>query len=180
MELFKSKPVIAACDSERLAAAIESNAGAIIYMNASINNLISKQFQEYCQIKPIFVHIDLVKGLNGDKESLRFLRRHTKLYGIVSTKSNTLRAAKKEGFVTIQRIFLIDTQSYLNSLEAIAQNQPDCIEIMPAIAPSILAKYREHVALPIIVGGLVSSAEQIAEAFRAGADAVSLSKQELW
>ena len=180
MDLSQPKPIIAACDSKTLPTAIDSDAVAVIFMNASLGDIISRRFQEHCRRKPVFVHVDLLKGLNGDREALQFLKRHTPLHGIVSTKSNALRAAKKEGLVTIQRVFLIDTQSFCNSLESIAQNQPDYIEIMPAIAPSIVSQYRAHFQIPIILGGLVSTAEQIEEAFRCGAQAVSLSKKELW
>ncbi len=175
-----NQSIIAACESGSLGLALQSKSAAVIYMNADLNDLTGEGFKGLCRKKPIFIHLDLLRGLNGSKEGLHFLKKTINPFGVVSTKSNVIRAAKKEGFFAIQRIFLIDTQSFNNSLDAIAENKPDAIEIMPAIAPSIVKKYREKVQAPIILGGLISDSAQIAEAFRQGADAVSLSQSRLW
>ncbi|HWR24559.1 MAG TPA: glycerol-3-phosphate responsive antiterminator [Feifaniaceae bacterium] len=171
---------MAACETKALSAAVASDVGSVIYMKAEINTVISNSFKAFCRMKPIFLHADLLRGLSGDKESLRFIQKHIGPYGIVSTKSTVIKAAKKEGLATIQRVFLIDTQSFRNSLDAIRENEPDCIEIMPAIAPSIVAKYKAHFSIPIILGGLLSDSSQIEAAFEQGADAVSFSKSDLW
>ncbi|SHH97146.1 glycerol uptake operon antiterminator [Sporobacter termitidis DSM 10068] len=157
-----------------------SDVGSVIYMKAEINTVVSNTFKSLCRMKPVFLHADLLKGLSGDKEALRFIKKHIEPYGIVSTKSNIIKAAKREGLATIQRVFLIDTQSFHNSLDAITENEPDGIEIMPAIAPSIVKKYKEHFSIPIILGGLISDSSQIEAAFDQGADAVSFSKSDLW
>lgn len=179
-ELFQKNPIIAACEAKNLSAAVASDAGAIIYLKADINNVVTSAFRNFCRKKPVFIHADLLRGLSGDKESLRFIKKYIDPYGIVTTKSNIIRAAKKEGLATIQRIFLIDTQSFHNSLNAIAENEPDGIEVMPAIAPSIIKKYKQYCTMPIILGGLISEKRQIEEAFKCGADAVSFSKSDLW
>lgn len=179
-DLFKKNSIIAACEANYLSAAIESDAGSIIYMNANINDIVAGTFKNCCRQKPVFIHVDLIKGLNGDKESLRFIKKYIGPYGIVSTKNTIIKAAKKEGLATIQRVFLIDTKSFHNSLDTITQNEPDCVEIMPAIAPSIVKSYKQHFNIPIILGGLISKECQISEALKQGADAVSLSKNDLW
>ncbi|MFC6549004.1 glycerol-3-phosphate responsive antiterminator [Cohnella cellulosilytica] len=162
-------------------AAIDSEVDAIIYMNGDLNDMVSNTFKEYCRQKRVFIHIDLLKGLSSDKESLQFIQRYVRPYGIVSTKSNIIKSAKKEGLVTIQRVFLIDTKSYNTSIEAISHNDPDCVEVMPAIAPSIVKSYKQQLpSISIILGGLVSEESHISEAFKQGADAVSLSKTSLW
>jgi glycerol uptake operon antiterminator len=175
-----NKTILAACDGNNLNQALQSAAASIIYMNANINLLLSQEYKEHCRHKPIFIHFDLLKGLSDDKESLHFLKKYVNPFGIVTTKNTVVRSAKKEGFTIIQRIFLIDTTSFKKSLAAISENKPDAIEIMPAIAPSIIKRYREYVNIPIILGGLISEESQIAEAFKNEADAVSLSKSELW
>ncbi len=180
IDIFKRNPIIAACEVNHLKTAIESAAGSIIYMNGDLNEMVSRTFKNFCRQKPIFIHMDLLKGLNGDRESLSFIRKYVGPYGIVTTKSNIIKSAKKEGLATIQRVFLIDTKSFHNSLEAISQNKPDCVEIMPAIAPSIVKNYKQSLPIPIILGGLISEEHQITEAFRHGAAAVSLSKNDLW
>ena len=175
-----NKTVFAACDGNNLNQALQSDAASIIFLNANINLLLSREYKEICRQKPIFIHFDLLKGLSDDKESLRFLKKYVNPYGIVTTKNTVARSAKKEGLTIIQRIFLIDTTSFKKSLEAITENKPDAIEIMPAIAPTIVKRYKEHVSVPIILGGLISEESQITEAFKNDADAVSFSKSELW
>ncbi len=133
-----NKSIIAACEHKNLSNALKSKAKAVIYMHGDLNSLVSEEFRRVCRSKPIFIHIDLLKGLNGSKEALHFLKHNVNPFGVVSTKSKSIRSAKKEGFFSIQRVFLIDTQSFNSSLEAIAENQPDAVEIMPAIAPSIV------------------------------------------
>ncbi len=175
-----NKTIIAACESNNLDNALKSKSSAVIYMNADINSILSAAARGCFRHKPIFIHMDLLKGLNSDKEALHFLKKQINPFGIVSTKSNIIRSAKKEGLFTLQRIFLIDTKSFNNSLEAIRENKPDAVEIMPAIAPSIVQRYNEHFSKPIILGGLISEEGQITKAFEAGANAVSLSNSRLW
>ena len=175
-----NKTILAACGSDSLTRALQSSATAVIYMNADINELVTKSFRERCRQKPILIHFDLLKGLSGDKEALRFLKRVIDPYGVVTTKSNIIRAAKSEGLFTLQRIFLIDTKSFRNSLDAVSENKPDAIEIMPAIAPTIVPRYKNHTNIPVVLGGLISDKSQINEAFRCGADAVSMTNSELW
>lgn len=174
------KTICAACDGNSLDAALHSTASSVIFMNATINLLLSQEYKEVRRQKPIFIHFDLLKGLSDDKESLRFLKKYVNPYGIVTTKNTVVRSAKKEGLNTIQRIFLIDTTSFKRSLDAISENKPDAIEVMPAIAPSIVKRYKEQVDIPIILGGLINDEQQITEAFHWGADVVSLSKSDLW
>ena len=175
-----NKTILAACGSDGLGHALQSEAVAVIYMNADINALITKTFRERCREKPILIHFDLLKGLSGDKEALRFVKRVVDPYGVVTTRSNIVRAAKSEGLFTMQRIFLIDTKSFKNSLDTITENKPDAIEIMPAIAPTIVQRYKERITIPVVLGGLIREECQIDEAFACGADAVSMSKSDLW
>lgn len=179
-EIIKNNRLIAACEYNMMETAIKSQASAVIFMNSNINTLVSARFKKYLETKPIFIHFDLLKGLSGDRDSIKFLKNYVSPHGIVSIKSNVIRAAKKEGLTTIQRTFLIDTKSFENSIAAIRENAPDAVEIMPAIAPSIIPRLKESIDNLIIMGGLISEEEQIKNTLKWGADAVSLSKQDLW
>jgi hypothetical protein len=61
----------------------------------------------------------------NDSEAIRFIQHHVKPAGIVSTKGLAIRSAKKEGLQTIQRVFLIDTRSFAQSVESIRENNPE-------------------------------------------------------
>lgn len=178
--MFQNNRIIAASDADHLSEAMDSKACAVLLMHTRITELLSAELQEKICRKPTFLHADLVKGLSGDKEAFVFLNKYVKPLGIFTTKSAMIRAAKKEGLLTVQRVFLIDTASFHTSVKTIQENDPDAIEIMPGIAPSIIKVYKEYIHQPIIAGGLISSVQQIDEALNAGADAVSLSKSELW
>lgn len=178
--MVKTYPIIAAAQWENIHQAVASKASAVFLMYARLGDLMEDNIVQYNQQKPVFIHTDLVKGLAGDSESVKFLQHYVKPAGIVSTKGPMIRAAKKAGLLTIQRIFLIDTRSLENSVESVHENNPDAVEIMPGLVPSIIPCLRERLSQPLIMGGLISQAEQIHDALDAGADAVSLSAAHLW
>lgn len=178
--ILKTHPIIAAAQWESMEQAVASKTSAVFLMYARLGDLMEERFSHYNRQKPVFIHTDLVKGLAGDSESAKFLQHFVKPAGIVSTKGPMIRAAKKAGLLTIQRIFLIDTKSLKNALDSVQENNPDAVEIMPGLAPSIIPSLRERFYQPLIMGGLLSQADQIQAALDAGADAVSLSAAHLW
>ncbi|MCB8814785.1 glycerol-3-phosphate responsive antiterminator [Desulfosporosinus shakirovi] len=178
--ILKDNPIIAAAQAENLHSAVKSKACAVLLMYGKLIEILDDNFQVNNKEKPIFIHMDLLKGLSSDSESLKFLNKYVKPAGIVSTKSSVIRSAKKTGLITIQRIFLIDTKSFDNAIDSIKDCNPDAIEIMPGIAPAIIPAFKERISQPIIIGGLISEAEQIHNALKAGADGVSLSAAKLW
>ena len=54
------------------------------------------------------------------------------------------------------------------------------IEVMPGIMPKVIEKLRSEMKAPIIAGGLVETEDELREAIRSGAIAVSTSRTELW
>ncbi|MEK4553943.1 glycerol-3-phosphate responsive antiterminator [Jeotgalicoccus sp. FSL K6-3177] len=178
--LLKTNKVFAACKPENIATVYETEVSGAILMNGTLNYYLNNIQELKSCTKPLFIHTDLIKGLSNDKEAIHFIAKHLQPAGIVSTKSGMIRTAKSEGLLTIMRIFLIDTSSLKNSIKHIKDSKPDAIEIMPGIAPEIVKTLREHVEQPIILGGLIWNKEHIDDAFQAGADAVSLSKEQFW
>lgn len=174
--IFSHSRVISAAQLKDLKIAEESRSSAIILMNAKLSELMHLPEIN----KPLFIHLDLLKGLKNDREGIAFLKEFVNPTGIVTTKGNLIEAAKKAGLLTIQRIFLIDTTSLNTAIQNIKEYRPHAVEVMPGIAPSIVKKIKEELDLPIILAGLISTKEEIQQAFDAGAEAVSLSKQDLW
>ena len=88
--------------------------------------------------------------------------------------------AKEEGLLTVQRFFIVDSKAILTAYDAINASNPDMVEIMPGLMPEIIKKFVEKVKPSIIAGGLISTREQIEQALKAGASAISTGKEELW
>lgn len=179
-EILKDNPLIAAAQHENLHLAASSKVSAILLMDGKLNELMEADFQVCNEKKPIFLHADLVKGLSNDKEAINFIKKYINPTGIVSTKSAMLKAAKKKGLITIQRIFLIDSKSLKNAIESIRENNPDVVEVMPALAYSIVEDMKKEIDKPIVLGGLINKKEQILDGLKAGANGISFSKSDLW
>ncbi|MDD3225556.1 MAG: glycerol-3-phosphate responsive antiterminator [Clostridium sp.] len=179
-KILEENPLIAAAKHENLEVAVNSKVAAVLLIDGKLSNLMENKFQVCSGKKPIFVHIDLVKGLSNDKEAINFIKKYINPAGIVSTKSAMLKAAKKKGLKTIQRIFLINSRSLTNAIESIRENDPDIVEVMPALAYSIVKTLKKDIDKPIILGGLINNKEQILDGLKAGADGVSFSKSDLW
>lgn len=177
---FGHSRVIAACREEHVEDAMESSAAMVLVMNATVSWLIRQEFQEFREQKPILIHADLVKGLAGDREGVAFLRDYIRPWGIVSTKSGTLRAARKLGIPAIQRVFLIDSSSLRISIDSIIENAPVAAELMPGLAVGPIAEVKTAVEVPVIAGGLIRTYAEARAARDAGADAVSMSAPALW
>lgn len=179
-EKLRVNPLIAATDYETLQLAVDSKVSAIILIDGKLNELMGQDFQMYNRKKPILLHTDLIKGLSNDKEAINFIKEHINPAGIVSTKSTMLRAAKKKGLATIQRVFIIDFNALKNAIESIRENDPDIVEVMPALVYPIAETIRNKIDKPIIFGGLISNKNQILDILKSDADGVSLGKSYLW
>ncbi|APH06375.1 glycerol-3-phosphate responsive antiterminator [Bacillus weihaiensis] len=128
----------------------------------------------------VFLHIEKIPGISYDREGLKFIAKYVQPTGIVTTKSSLIQLANKEGLLTIQRLFLVDTDAVKNGLKAVNEIQPDALELMPALIPEIIAKLKRKTDIPLITGGLIQHQEHINAALQSGAIAVSTGKPRLW
>src|SRR5699024_312171 len=64
----------------------------------------------------IFVHMDLIKGLKRDVSAVRFLTNNIGIDGIVSTHASLIKIAKRLQLLSIQRVFILDTDSIKQSI----------------------------------------------------------------
>ncbi|SDW71757.1 glycerol-3-phosphate responsive antiterminator [Paenibacillus sp. CF384] len=129
---------------------------------------------------PVFLHLEKIGGLSTDNYGLDYLAKVIKPTGIISTKTNVVKTAKKMGLLTIQRFFLVDSEGLDNIAKSLALSEPDIVEVMPARIPDIFDKVKAFTSLPIITGGLLYEPEQAESCLRHGAAAISTSKPELW
>jgi glycerol uptake operon antiterminator len=132
------------------------------------------------QNKTVWLHLDLIPGLSSDEHGAQYAIQFFGIDGIVSTKTNAIKAAKKKKVTAIFRIFLIDTASMEKSLTRVDEIKPDYIEFLPALAHRILPKIRERIRVPVIGGGLIQTRSDIEDCFASGMVAVTVSKTNLW
>ena len=180
-EKMKKSPIIAGVkDLSTLDAALNSSCDVIFLLSGSIFNLKEIVEKAKNKGKMIFIHVDLLDGFSKDTVALRYIYEEIKPDGIISTKNSQLKAAKNLGFMTVQRIFIIDSLSIDTAIKASQMINPDAIEIMPGIMPKITKKMSDELDVPVIVGGLISEKDEIDIALANGAHAASTSSKALW
>ena len=158
-----------------------SRASIVIVLGGSINELpeIQRVRAKHPE-KLVFMHVDLLEGIGRDAEGIRFLKKFG-LHGIVSVKSRLLNYAKDNGLLTIQRLFLLDSESLATGLRQMEKNSPDAIEILPAVVPeNVISEFKRATDRPLLGGGLMRTEKDIELALANGFDGVSVSRQSLW
>ena len=123
--------------------------------------------------------MDLVEGIGKDAAGLEYVREQG-ADGIISTRAGMIRPAKETGLLTVQRFFMVDSQSVRTAEETLKTTRADMIEVMPGLLPKVIEKLAVSGRTPVIAGGLIETVEEIRAAFAAGASAVSTAKVELW
>ena len=130
--------------------------------------------------KTVFVHLDLIEGLSSSRSSIDYINEKTDADGIISIKQNLLKYAKSLGFLTVLRIFMLDSKS-IDSLEKIdIDSSVDIIEMMPGIVVTVLKDEVKKNSKTIIAGGLISDLDDVKAILGSGVGAVSTSASELW
>jgi glycerol uptake operon antiterminator len=180
-DVLEAHPIIAAVrDGENLEVALQSPVAVIFLLNASLSNLKTRVRQIRDSRKTVFVHLEMVAGLSKDQAALEFLQAEVEPDGIITTKPNLIHVAKNLGLLTVQRLFILDSLSIQTGIKMLQGNHPNLMEIMPGIIPKVIPEIKEHIQIPIIAGGMVGTKEEIIELLKAGAVAVSTSREALW
>ena len=179
---LKENPIIASIRNDSdFKYALNSKVTALFILHGDIFNLprIMKECKEHNKL--VFLHMDLIKGIGRDKEGIIYLAKKELCNGIVTTKSNLINVAKKEGLIAVQRLFLLDSAALKTGEQLLKNNQPDAVEILPGIAaPYFIEHIYKKLLCPIIAGGLISNKIEIEELFQKGVLAISTSRKELW
>jgi len=181
LKQLEKSPVIPAVRSpEALARAAETDAAAIFLLSGSILTLPEMIRVSHAHHKRVFVHIDLAEGLGRDEAAVRWCVENHHADGVISTKPALLKAASELGAITIQRLFLMDSTSFEHGKRMLRNTPPDMAEMLPGIAPKAIRQLCEALSKPVIAGGLITEAREIALALQAGACAVSVGDERLW
>lgn len=178
LSLLESNPVIAAVRQDKFLSAMESPCDVVFCLGESIMSVEKNVRLAHSKGKKLLVHIDLADGIGKDAEGVRYLSK-VGCDGIISTKPQIIKFAKKEGLFTVQRFFTLDTQGLESITELLSSSTPSMIEIMPGVITKTVSKFA-NCGIPVIAGGLVETKEEITAALSNGAVAVSTGKEPLW
>ena len=110
---------------------------------------------------------------------IRYIKEETKFDGIISTKPQVVKLAKKYDLVGVQRVFVFDTLS-LNTVKNHMISECDAIEVLPGIIPKVLGIISKHSNKPVVAGGLIETKEEVMQALSSGATCISTTKKEIW
>ena len=177
-ELLTETPIIAAAHDSNWQEAIKSSAKVVLCYTANIMTIGDRIEEVHKHGKLAFVHIDLCEGIGKDKAGIDFLAK-CGIDGVISTRGNLVKYAKEKGLITVQRFFALDGKGVAGISDMAAATRPDYIEIMPGVIGKIIKQFSKG-SIPVIVGGLIDTKEEVQEALKNGAVAISTSKKELW
>jgi glycerol uptake operon antiterminator len=89
--------------------------------------------------------------------------------------------AQQERLASIQRIFVLDSESQKGGLRTIEESDPDALEVLPGlILPKIIKKILMITSIPVIAGGLITHEEESREILTSGAVGVSTTSSHLF
>lgn len=130
--------------------------------------------------KKMIYHVDLIHGIKNDEYATEYICQEYKPYGLISTKSSVILKAKQKGVVAVQRIFMLDSHALEKSYKLVEKTQPDYIEVLPGAMTWMIQEVKERLQIPVFAGGLIRTADEVQSALKAGAEAITTSKKELW
>ncbi|TDN43987.1 glycerol uptake operon antiterminator [Curtobacterium flaccumfaciens] len=181
LEALRDDPVIASVkNASALDEVLASDRGVVFVLYGSVLDVADVIDRAKDAGKTVFVDVDLLDGFSSREVVVTWIAEHTRADGVLSTKSNLVRAAKRAGLVAVQRFFLVDSFSYHQLPRVVEQAKPDAIEILPGCMPRVITWLRDDTAVPVIAGGLVCDKADVVAALGAGAIAVASSNRDVW
>jgi glycerol uptake operon antiterminator len=130
--------------------------------------------------KTVFVDVDLIEGFSNKPVAIDYLKEHTQLDGVLSSKAFMVKRAKEAGLMSVHRFFLIDSFSYRNLPKQLSISGADAVEILPGCMPRVLSWVRADIDQPLVAGGLVCDKQDVLNALGAGAVAIASSNRDVW
>ncbi len=127
-----------------------------------------------------FVYIDFIDGLSTKEAAVDFVKYYTCADGIVTTKSNQVKRAHVLGLLAVQRYFVFDTIAMYNIKKQMALTNADAVEVLPGVINHVNGYLSSNGKDPLIVGGFINSQNDIENAFKSGALAITTSIPGLW
>ncbi|HEX2965100.1 MAG TPA: glycerol-3-phosphate responsive antiterminator [Syntrophorhabdaceae bacterium] len=179
---LQKNPIIAAFrDVENLRVENLNYTTVIFILGGTIFDLpaIVQQARERDQM--VFVDIDLIKGIGKDASGVRYLAKESRVNGVITTRSNLVKSIQKERMISIQRLFVLDSDSLAGGLGTIEKSAPEAVEILPGlILPKVIDRIREVTSIPVIAGGLIKKEDEAREILASGAVGISTTSSNLF
>lgn len=175
----KNKVIAAVRTKDELILASSSNVKIIFDLSPNIMTVEENLSKAHSVGKKYFIHIDLAEGIGKDKSGIEFMKK-LGVDGIISTRPGIIKAARELGVFTVQRFFIVDSQSIDTTVESLKSSKAQMIEIMPGCVLKVISNLKNIVDVPMIAGGLIETKEDVQNALNSGASAVSTGKQSLW
>jgi glycerol uptake operon antiterminator len=129
---------------------------------------------------PLFVHIDLVAGLENSEAGLEYLAGFERITGVVTVHHHLSGAARRLGLLSIVRLFLSDSRAVDRGVSVASKSRPDAIEILPAVVAAKVAQDFAGSPIPRIAGGLCRTEADVEEVLASGCRAVTSTSPALW
>ena len=175
VSILKNKPIIAAfrdIGTIRVKELVKTD--VLFILGGTIFDLPGIMDQAKKAGKLVFVDIDLIKGIGKDAPGIQYLAHEIQVHGIITTRSNLIKSARKENLISVQRIFVLDSESLAGGLGVIDKSRPDAAEILPGlILPKIMKTIRSKSSIPVIAGGLITTHQEVKEILSSGAVGIS-------
>jgi glycerol uptake operon antiterminator len=181
IELLDEVPIIAAIRNDAdLQRVINCDIKIVFVLYGSIVEIgdICRRLKSVHKL--VFIHVDMIEGLKPDAKGIEFIKKVVDPYGIISTKTSSIKCAINLGLYTILRVFILDSQSLQTGINNIHTVTPHAVEVLPGVASKIINIIKKDIHIPIIAGGLINNKKDVMDAMSAGALAVSTSKEEVW
>lgn len=171
--------IAATRNNEEFQSALKSKVNTIFMLTPNIADIKYQAETAHKLGKKLFIHLDFSEGIGKDEYGIRFAKEQG-VDGIISTRANIIKLAKKEDLFALQRFFIVDSQSINTTVETLKSSKANMIEIMPGNNPKAVRRLLEKVDVPIIAGGLIETKDEAFEIIQSGAFAVSTGAEELW
>lgn len=178
LAFLEKNPIIPAVHGEKFDRALNSPCEVIFSLGENILTVGEHIKAAHANGKKMLIHIDLAEGIGKDEAGVRYLAS-LGCDGIISTRAQIIKYAKKEGLYTVQRFFTLDSQGLESISDMLKNASPSMIEIMPGVISKTISRYSGD-GIPVIAGGLIETKEEVTTALGAGAIAVSTGMEKLW
>ncbi len=175
----KQRIIAAVRNNVEFAEALASGVEIIFMLETNIFEIKKQTDAAHKSGKKLFIHLDLTAGIGKDEDGIRFVKEQG-VDGIISTRTNLIKAARKAGIFTVQRFFIVDSHSVETTIDAAKSARADMIEIMPGTISKVIKGLRTELDMPIVAGGLIRTADEVCDALNSGAVAVSTGNKDLW
>jgi glycerol uptake operon antiterminator len=182
LTVLQKRPIIAAFrDIDSIRVKELSNIDILFILGGTIFDLprIIEQAKKFSKL--VFADIDLIKGIGKDAPGIQYLAKEIQVHGIITTRSNLIKSVQREKLISVQRIFVLDSESLAGGLSVIDKSEPDAAEILPGlILPKVMKTIRVKTSIPVIAGGLITEVEEVREILSSGAIGISTTASSLF